>query len=142
MGTRSLTFVYDTNFSDRPKALCCIYRQMDGYPRGMGKDLADFAAKVTIVNGISLDGPEQIANGGGCFAAQLVAHLKTGPGGIYLHETGEKQDANQEYEYRLYVKAGEKVRMKVKGVYKKKTVFDDTVDKFDDFLAKSEEGLQ
>lgn len=113
MGTRSLTYVkgeYDKN----NRSAVCIYQQYDGYPEGVGQTLADFAKDFTIVNGFG--GDEQKAgthaNGGGCFAAQLVAHLKTEIGGVYLYPTEADQDAGQEFEYELYVTAGAPVQIK------------------------------
>lgn len=79
MGTRSQTAVFDG--SDK---LVQIYRQYDGYPSGHGKELAEFMTGLQLVNGYgSQEG--RIANGAGCFAAQLVGYLKQGKvGNIYL----------------------------------------------------------
>jgi len=74
-----------------------MYRQMDGYPSGHGKDLFDFLDGFKIVNGLSGD-TEKIANGASCLAAQMVAHFKDGPGSIYL-VAGEPGDHGQDYEY-------------------------------------------
>lgn len=79
MGTRSQTAVFDG--ADK---LVQIYRQFDGYPSGHGKDLAEFMKGLKLVNGMGMSDTQRIANGAGCFAAQLVAHLKKGPGHIYL----------------------------------------------------------
>jgi len=66
-----------------------MYRQMDGYPSGMGVDLATFLASGKMVNGISLSEKSPIVfNGMGCLAAQCVAHFKDGAGGYYLHRGG------------------------------------------------------
>lgn len=94
MGTRSQTVVYDAG-----EKIVQIYRQMDGYPSGHGKALVEFMTGLTLVNGIRIgtqDGTQvgRIANGAGCFAAQLVGHLKQGwVGSIYLEptSTGIKQ---------------------------------------------------
>lgn len=98
MGTRSLTRIYDED----GKAICCMYRQMDGYPDGHGKDLCDAFGGITIINGISLGNKAgSHANGMGCFAAQVVAHFKNGIGGIYLYSTTTAEDCGQDYEYDL-----------------------------------------
>ena len=77
-----------------------MYRQMDGYPEGHGKELAEFLAGMKIVNGISMvDGP-RIANGMGCLAAQVVAHFKTEPGHIYLMAPGTR-DVWEEFIYKV-----------------------------------------
>ena len=44
MGTRSLTFVYDENGAK----ILNMYRQMDGYPSGHGKELAEFLAPIVM----------------------------------------------------------------------------------------------
>ena len=87
MGTRSLTYVYDGE-----EALVCMYRQLDGYPSGHGAELGEFLKDMTIVNGISVGNTKTIANGPDCLAAQMVAHFKKGPGGIYLQSVNTKQD--------------------------------------------------
>lgn len=96
MGTRSLTFVYDTD----GEAIINLYRQYDGYPAGHGRELADFISPFTIVNGIGRE-TANIANGMGCLAAQLVAHFKDGVGQFYLHPVSAT-DCGQDYEYHVY----------------------------------------
>ena len=78
MGTRSNTVVYDEDVQ-----ILNMYRQMDGYPDGHGAELLEFLRPISIVNGITT-GRANLANGGGCLAAQLVAHFKTGVGGFYI----------------------------------------------------------
>jgi hypothetical protein len=79
MGTRSQTRIQDT----QGRVYVQIYRQMDGYPSGMGKDLADIMASRSLTNGIG--GNKEVFNGAGCFAAYLVGALKGDrAGGIYL----------------------------------------------------------
>ena len=84
MGTRSLTRVFET-YNDNGKKytekLLTLYRQFDGYPRGMGLDLANFLTSGKVVNGISGQA-ERVFNGAGCLAAQLVSELKKGAGGL------------------------------------------------------------
>ena len=95
MGTRSLTFVTE----DHETPIICMYRQMDGYPEGMGKDLFEFLDGLVVTNGIGLGDGRRTANGAGCLAAQLVARFKRGAGGIYLHTPKKFMDCGQEYEY-------------------------------------------
>jgi hypothetical protein len=103
MSTRSLTIVRKNNNRDSDRIIT-MYRQSDGYPSGHGKDLADFLSKIKMVNGISME-RESIANGVACLAAQIVAHFKTEPGGIYLH-AGSDEDApgaySEEYTYEVF----------------------------------------
>ena len=98
MGTRSLTYVYN---EDKNK-LCCMYRQMDGYPHGHGKDLAEFLAPIKLVNGINYRTPKKAANGMDCLAAQLIAHFKKEIGGIYLQPLTRGLNCGQEYEYHIF----------------------------------------
>jgi len=87
MGTRSLTKVYEKwEQEDEATPLVCIYRQYDGYPEGMGKDLEEFLTDLHVVNGIGYKNTERIANGGGCLTAQLIEHLKAGQvGNVYIY---------------------------------------------------------
>ncbi len=80
MGTRSITVVKD----ERGNKIIEMYRQMDGYPEGMGKDLQDFIDSGKIVHGIQAFETKRAFNGIDCFAAQLVTDMKDGIGGIYL----------------------------------------------------------
>jgi len=97
MGTRSNTVVIDTG-NTKPVKLINMYRQFDGYPSGHGKELSDFLSKIRLVNGMSLNKSEgAIANGVGCLAAQIVAHFKTEPGGIYLENPTGKCDNDYTY---------------------------------------------
>lgn len=97
MGTRSLTFVYD---EDDKTPIVNMYRQFDGYPSGHGADLADFLLPLRLVNGFSRD-TENLANGMGCLAAQMVAKFKVGVGGFYSFSVKNK-DLGQDYEYHVY----------------------------------------
>lgn len=104
MGTRSLTRVIATWNDEKTNKLkkqtyVCMYRQMDGYPSGMGSDLAEFLNDVKH-------------NGIGCLAAQLVAHFKDGAGGYYLYPTNVK-DAWQDYEYEIIQHEEEELKLKV-----------------------------
>lgn len=83
MGTRSLTYVLD----EENRTLCEIYRQMDGYPEGQGKDLYDILQGRSLVEGFQMEHRKMERypfNGMGCLAASLVAGLKTGIGSIYM----------------------------------------------------------
>lgn len=93
MGTRSNTIIF--NGTDR---LVNIYRQMDGYPSGHGAQLAEFLAKAKMVNGIG-DREPHLANGMGCLAAQVIAHLKTDVGSIYIHSL---DDGGNDYTYEVH----------------------------------------
>jgi hypothetical protein len=100
MGTRALIRVYEGETE-----ILCLYRQMDGYPAGLGKELKEFCDGIRLVNGIS-GSPEmgEVANGAGCLAAQLVVHLKDGVGSVYVFAP-ESKGVGEEYEY--HVKCGQ-----------------------------------
>lgn len=102
MGTRSITKVND----EQGYSLVTMYRQMDGYPAGHGQELADFLAGFTMVNGLSLNEERKVANGAGCLAAQIVAHFKEGPGGIYLYPAGTV-NVWEDYIYEVSFENGE-----------------------------------
>tara|TARA_R100000687_G_scaffold61392_1_gene49567 strand:+ start:149 stop:589 length:441 start_codon:yes stop_codon:yes gene_type:complete len=133
MGTRSLTRViprqeglsFSEGHNHVDKSVVNIYKQFDGYPEGLGLDLAEFLSEFTIVNGLGADRYEpRIANGVGCLAAQLVGYLKDGPGNIYLEElNGEPGDHWEEYIYTLYPKENEPTYMSIYDVYAKECVF-------------------
>lgn len=101
MGTRSITIILDEN-----QEVCRIYRQMDGYPSGHGLELAQLC-DLKMVNGIYLGEKRKVANGMGCLAAQIVAALKDGPGGIYLEPAGGEISDWVEYIYVVRGKEGE-----------------------------------
>ncbi len=96
MSTRSLTFVKD----DTNRVLLNMYQQYDGYPSGLGTELYEFLKDISMVNGLHPDYGGKIANGAGDLAAQIVAHFKDGPGGVYLRHPSSK-DCDQEYEYHI-----------------------------------------
>ena len=110
MGTRSITVVKD----EEGKKIIEMYIQYDGYPEGVGKDLLDFIATGKMVNGIG--GDANVFNGISCFAAQLVAHLKNGAGGVYLYaptkDFKNKKKYNEKYwaEYYYEISSGLQVR--------------------------------
>jgi hypothetical protein len=81
-----------------------MYRQFDGYPSGHGKELAEFLKPMEIVNGLRPGAAEnKIANGAGCLAAQMVAHFKDEPGGIYLQSVTNRDYDSIDYIYHVYV---------------------------------------
>jgi hypothetical protein len=109
MGTRSLTILNDNDGQE----IVVMYRQMDGYPSGHGKDLAEFLKPFTIVNGLGVTEGRKVANGGSCLAALAVSHFKGDTAGdIYLHPAGTR-DAWEEYRYHVTPKKGGSVNLKV-----------------------------
>lgn len=98
MGTRSLTHVKQGN-----QTIVTTYRQYDGYPRGIGNDIARFLSGRKVVNGWTTkdEGPRHNFNGMGCLAAALVGHLKDGKiGNVYVHPPDDG-DCGEEYRYTI-----------------------------------------
>lgn len=108
MGTRCLTIFTD----EQDAEICVMYRQFDGYPDGHGKELAEFLSGIVMVNGIH-DRLQKIANGMGCLAAQVVAHFKSEPGGIYIHAAGTR-DVWENYLYFVTGKEGDAPTIEIK----------------------------
>lgn len=99
MGTSSVA-----RFIDDGDVICAIYKHCDG--GDFGKTIAAFAKDITIVNGIPL-GNARVANGMGCFAAQLIADIKTEPGDVYMCHPENEGD----YTFTVSVKNG-KIQVK------------------------------
>lgn len=151
MGTRSLTFVYDSyrdeagNLVQRP--IINLYRQYDGYPSGHGAELAQFLAPFNIVNGLGAKEERKVANGMGCLAGQLVANFKDGPGQFYLYPT-DCVDCGQDYEYHIYQNEDNElcVRITDRGCNMfgltmsdtNESLFDGPVMRFEEFCAEGE----
>ena len=93
MGTRCLTIIHDNGVP-----LISMNRQFDGYLSGHGSDLADFLDDITMVNGLPPE-TEGVANGAGCLAAQMIAHFKTEPGGIYIVPTPETEENMEDIDF-------------------------------------------
>jgi hypothetical protein len=113
MGTRSITRFFDEN----GKGIANMYRQMDGYPSGHGKELAAFLNGGQLVNGIRHNSPVKQFNGMDCLAAMAVWHFKDGEtGGIYLQapRVVSKKDIFIEYQYHVrYCEATKGLEIKV-----------------------------
>lgn len=145
MGTRSLTDIIVVEDSENGKTkkqtLLTMYRQMDGYPSGMGLDLARFLLSGTLVNGFRLDAEERQFNGAGCLAAQLVAELKTGTGGLYIVAPKERSSFVS-YLYQVHINEDAKTIklrcLKVGNKRNKQLFFDDPA-KFESWLEKENE---
>ena len=104
MGTRSLTFVYDSYRMNIGKLvhepIINMYRQYDGYPSGHGAELAEFLFDGKMTNGIPVGAKGKFFNGMGDLAAQMVAYFKKEAGGFYLYPISSKE-CGQDYEYHI-----------------------------------------
>lgn len=160
MGTRSLTIIngkwewkgkVTQKIETEEEEIAVMYRQMDGYPSGMGRDLAEYLSGATVVNGLSSDQHGLIFNGAHCAAASIVAHFKEGAGSIYLHSAGSR-DIGEEYRYYLWFQDGKPIRMMVceceyhwkndtsnNYTISELTIFDGTPEEFMEWLEKENE---
>lgn len=96
MATRALINIFDND-----QCVLSIYKQYDGYKgkHGVGETLTKYI-KDTLVytNGMPLSignlndhtGKDlNVHNGVNCLAAGILAHLKDGPGDVYIHNTSD-----------------------------------------------------
>lgn len=112
MGTRStVRFIQITKDRETGKKkeekMCTIYQQFDGYPSGVGMELAEFLKPIKMVNGIGGD-TTNIANGTGCLAAQYIAAHKTDVGGFYMTNLED----SQEYDYDVLIEYDDRYQPK------------------------------
>jgi len=108
MGTRS-TYRIREAFNDEStnkkvfKDLALVYVQYDGYPEGHPSETAEWLGSGKVVNGIGLNDKKLIFNGAGCLAAQMIARMKDGPGGVYLQDIKSRGKCWEEYLYDIIV---------------------------------------
>ena len=106
MSTRSTYRVIEKGvYEGKPwqTKLLLMYIQSDGYPSGHPVDTMKWLSKGTVVNGLSSDQPKVVFNGAGCLAAQLVARMKDGAGGAYLHDQKSRGKSGEEYTYDIII---------------------------------------
>jgi hypothetical protein len=99
MGTRGVI-----NIEDGGSLLVSIYRQFDGYPLGLGKDIKNILGNPKILNGHHGERMPEAFNGMGCLSAYLVGNLKKSIGNIYIIRAcnNPREDCGAEYLYNLY----------------------------------------
>jgi hypothetical protein len=86
MGTRSITYIYNKAH----KLICRLYLQFDGYPSGIGADLAKFLTKH---NNMDME----------ILSAQLVVHFfQEQPRHAMLIAPEDSLYYCEEYEYHIY----------------------------------------
>lgn len=109
MGTRSTTMIIEKD-GEKETPLCKLYIQYDGYESGVGLSIAKFSKDMKILNGFNSQKAGEAANGAGCYAAQLISHLKENRiGNVYVTNLED----SQEYNYEIIVEAGEPITMRV-----------------------------
>jgi hypothetical protein len=144
MGTRALVHIKEDE-----QTLLTVYRQMDGYPTGLGQDIKDILAKgkSKLVNGYSRkDVTPEVFNGMGCLAAYLVGKLKmqheeeqtpediktfgkrSAIGSIYIFPPNSS-GVDEDYTYTLYNGKDNTIMLTVQAGYD--SVYDGPLSKFD-----------
>jgi hypothetical protein len=89
MGTRSTV-----KFYEQGECIASIYQQYDGYPSCVGLKLAEFLKSKTVINGISGQTMESLANGIGCLSAQYIAKIKDRIGNVYMTSASDLEEYN------------------------------------------------
>jgi hypothetical protein len=114
MGTRSLVTIYN----EEGKRLITIYRQMDGYLSGAGKDYLDFINSGNLINGYS-NADSKDFNGMGCFAARFISRFKADRvGRFYICPSRGEDKLWIEYEYAIKLVKG-KIKLSYRNGFKK-----------------------
>lgn len=133
MGTRSLTVMQDS--WEEHDEIVVMYRQMDGYPEGHGVELTEFLKQFTVADGIVPGDRRKTANGGGCLAAQIVAHFKTEVGGFYLYPAGTR-NCGEEYVYTVTPNRDGSINLKVESASYEdyETLYDGPVADFQEWV--------
>ena len=117
MATRAMISIVKreegVSFSEIPnRTIVDIYHHWDGYPEGLGVTLGWYLSGKRVVNGIgSKDNEDLIFNGMGCLAASLVAHLKDGPGNVYIE--GRDQHGWIDYHYYIWGYEGKTIYISI-----------------------------
>lgn len=92
MGTRSLTYIYDSN----NKVLCVLYVQFDGYLDGYGADLAQFLLTYSS-NNMNVFRVDM-----GHLATKLICHVSDKFGYAGLIDPTSPYYHCEEWEYHIY----------------------------------------
>lgn len=101
MGTRSTILFRSLDTMGNIHNLVNIYQQYDGYPEGVGIELAEWLLNKKLINGIrSGQNNFAFANGVGCLAAQFIHTFKTDVGGLYITDI---ESHNMDYNYEVTI---------------------------------------
>jgi hypothetical protein len=86
-------------FKSEGKTVFNMQANYDGYPEGVGLDLARIMLEGKLVNGLGANRTlGYYFNGASCLAASVIALMKKEPGNIYLYPTNDNFGANYTYE--------------------------------------------
>lgn len=101
----------------------------DGYPDGVGLDLARIMAEGQLVHGLGLDRTlGKYFNGDSCMAVSVIALMKKEPGNIYLYPTNQDMDTN--YTYVINVDEKEEITIKMTGGKSFEGTLEEFIEKF------------
>ena len=136
MGTRSTIAFIDNRTKDgkivSSNELVRIYQQYDGYPSGVGLQLANWLKDKKLINGFGDETAEDgYCNGVGCMSAQFIHDFKDGIGGLYITD----HDDFEEYNYKVIVTNDSTITLKVYEGYS--CIFEGSVDEFIDAVYDS-----
>ena len=123
------------SFRENGSEMVSLYCHWDGYPSGMGAELAEFFKGVKIVNGFNMDQNKigEFANGFGCAVAQFIASVKTMVGNIYMQVLGT---CSGDYDYTVnYLTDTQTYSISV--VSYDEEIFNGDIDKFLEFCTAS-----
>jgi hypothetical protein len=126
------------NIWNEGEILTSICKKANGYPKTLGKEIADFSHDMAIVNGSLPEDDRRLARGMGCYAAQLITSLKfsEGPGDVYIRETSLISHG-EEFIYNIRHEGG-KIWLNIHSSSLRKTIYDGLASDFSEFLAKEE----
>ncbi len=105
MGTRSTIQFNVANDNGTSKTYVTIYQQFDGYPEGVGLELAEWLASKVMINGIN-NGQHRLgkyANGIGCLVAQYIHDFKREVGDLYVTTEDSAESDFIDYHYEVVV---------------------------------------
>ena len=100
MGTRSTIAFIERRTNREGKVfeteLVRVYQQYDGYPSGVGKELAVWLSGKIIINGFGMNQTDILGccNGIGCMSAQFIRDFKVGIGNLYITTDNDFEDYN------------------------------------------------
>lgn len=87
-------------FAENGVNLVRLYNHWDGYPTGLGNDIAEWLGHMRIGNGIGFGDNTYFANGTGCLVAQFIRDFKVEAGGLYVVPMDSEYE---EYNYHINV---------------------------------------
>lgn len=137
MSTRALIHFQDKNENGEQETFCSCYNHYDGYPTGLGANLAGFLTGTKLVNGISMREKCRVFNGMGCLAASFVKDFKAGPGGLYMAPAG-CSDRWEEYVYTIYGDFEQEPCLRCE-TYTGQVLFDGPASEFDGAVAEAKQ---